>query len=52
MSAAIYAGILAQSWLVFFFTGFGLPLALEISVRKYAKLKLVDIKGMLRAKGL
>ncbi|MCY0966481.1 hypothetical protein [Parathalassolituus penaei] len=44
MSAAIYAGILAQSWLVFFFTGFGLPLALDIFVRKYAKLKLGALK--------
>ncbi|WP_221801834.1 hypothetical protein [Oceanobacter mangrovi] len=51
-SAAIYAGFLAQSWFVFFFIGLGFPLALHIFVEKYAKLKLVGIKGMLRAKGL
>ena len=49
---AIYAGIFSQSWFVFFLVGIGFPMALHIFIGKYAKLKLVGIKGTLRDKGL
>ena len=51
-SVAIYAGLLLQSWLMFIFLGLVVPAAIAHAIACFSKLKLVGIKGMLRARGL
>ena len=51
-SVAIYAGLLLQSWLMFIFLGLVVPVAIAHAIACFSKLKLVGIKGMLRARGL
>ncbi|RZV49366.1 MAG: hypothetical protein EX270_12775 [Pseudomonadales bacterium] len=51
-SAAIYAGILLQSWAAFIFVGLILPASVVHAIERFGTLKLTGLKGALRAKGL
>lgn len=48
----IILGLLNQSWLVFILVSICIPLLFEYLLRQNAKLKLVGLRGKLRAKGL
>lgn len=51
-SAAIYAGLLLQSWTAFTLVGFVLPFLVVHLIERFGRLKLTGLKGALRAKGL
>lgn len=51
-SAAIYAGLLLQSWVAFILVGLVFPAFAVHLVERFGRLKLTGIKGVLRAKGL
>ena len=48
---AIYTGLFLQSWTAFLVIGVILPWGVHIAIEYFTQLKLVGLKGELRARG-